>query len=158
LIGARRASIRQAGRLALAAAVFTALLIVAPGRGAAATGVQIKSGTYNGSTSQDAVSPGFRKIQFTVNKGRVTLTQEPVVARGVCVSAPVFTLDGSPRKKLSKRRAFTFTHNFVGKKFDKISGRFTSSNEIEGYAVYHFQAQDLCSAGSVKVNFTASHK
>ena len=33
-----------------------------------------------------------------------------------------------------------------------------SSNEIEGYAIYHFFAQDLCSEGKTKVNFTAKHK
>jgi hypothetical protein len=69
----------------------------------------------------------------------------------------VFTLDGSPTKKLSKRGAFTFSHTYMGNKFDKISGRFTSPTDVEGTAIYHFPAQDLCSEGKVKVNFTAKH-
>ena len=39
------------------------------------------------------------------------------------------------------------THTFFGNKIDKIHGRFVSSNEVEGYAIYHFFAQDLCLAG-----------
>jgi hypothetical protein len=33
-----------------------------------------------------------------------------------------------------------------------------SSNEVQGYAIYHFFAQDLCSGGKARVNFTARHK
>jgi hypothetical protein len=116
-----------------------------------------KSGTYNASTTQQAVSPQFRAFQFTLKKGKVTLTSEPVVANGVCVSAPVFTLDQTPRKKLSKRGAFTFTHTYLGNRFDKISGRFVSATEVQGFAIYHFQAQDLCAEAKIKVNFTAQH-
>ena len=144
-------------RLALAAAVLATLIVLASGPGAAEAGVQVKSGLYKGSTTQDTVSTGYRKLQFTVKKGKVTLTQEPVVAMGPCLSTPVFTLDSLPTKKLSKGGSFTFTHNYVGKKFDKISGRFVSPTKVEGFAVYHFQAQDLCSEGKVKVNFTAKH-
>jgi hypothetical protein len=70
----------------------------------------------------------------------------------------VFTLDGTVTKKLSKYRSFAFTKTFFGNKFDKIHGAFISSNEVGGYAIYHFQAQDLCSAGKTKVNFTTKHK
>ena len=118
----------------------------------------MKSGTYKGKTTQESVTSSFRQVQFTVKKGKVKLTVEPVVAKGLCLSTPVFTLDGQPTKKLSGRRTFTFTHTYMGNKFDKISGRFTSSSDVEGFVIYHFPAQDLCSGGKVKVSFTAKHK
>jgi hypothetical protein len=124
----------------------------------AGAGTPVKTGKYNGSTTQAAVTDSFRKIAFTVKKGKVTITQEPSVARDFCVSTPVFTLDGPSSKKLGRGRAFTLTHTFLGNKIDKIHGKFISSNEVEGYAIYHFQAQDLCSEGKSKVNFTAQHK
>ena len=119
-----------------------------------------RSGNYAGSTTQQVVTPSFRKIRFTVSKmGKVTLTTEPTVARGDCVSTPVFTLGGTTvSKKLSKNGAFTFTHTFLGTKIDKIHGRFMSTDEVEGYAIYHFSVQDLCSAGRAKVNFSAKRK
>ncbi|HEY3192336.1 MAG TPA: hypothetical protein VGJ61_06090 [Solirubrobacterales bacterium] len=133
-------------------------MIAAPGPGFAGAGVSLKSGKYSGKTAQDAVSPSFRKIEFVLKKGKVTLTTEPTVARGPCLSTPVFTLDGTVTKKLGRDRSFTFTHTFLGNKFDKISGHFVSSTEVEGFAIYHFAAQDLCSAGKTKVSFTAKHK
>lgn len=119
-----------------------------------------RSGSYVGSTTQQAVTPSYRKIRFTVSKkGKVTLTAEPSVARESCVSTPVFTLGGTTvSKKLSKNGAFTFTHTFFGTKIDKIHGRFVSTDEVEGYAIYNFAAQDLCSAGRAKVNFKAKRK
>ena len=118
-----------------------------------------RDGNYAGSTTQQAVTTSFRKIRFTVKKGKVTLTTEPSVARGDCVSTPVFTLGGTTvTKKLSKNGSFTFTHTFFGTKIDKIHGRFVSTDEVEGYAVYNFFGQDLCSAGRAKVNFSAKHK
>ncbi len=118
-----------------------------------------REGNYSGSTTQQAVTPSFRKIRFTVKKGKVTLTTEPTVARGSCVSTPVFTLGGATAsKKLSKKGTFTFTHTFLGNKVDKIHGKFVSTDEVEGYAIYHFSAQDLCSAGRAKVNITAKHE
>jgi hypothetical protein len=129
------------------------------GPGAADAGVTVKGGKYKGSTTQEAVTPAFRKIQFTVKKGKVILTTEPNVARGSCVSTPVFTLGGTTAsKKLGSNGSFSFTHTFFGTKIDKIQGRFVSSNEVEGFAIYHFSAQDLCSAGKARVNFTAKHK
>jgi hypothetical protein len=124
----------------------------------AAAGTPVKTGTYRGKTTQEAVSAGYRSIQFTVRKGKITLTTEPTVAKELCLSTPVFTLDGTPTKKLGKNRTFTFTHTFLGTKVDKIHGRFVSPTEVEGYAIYHFPAQDLCSEGRSKVNFTAKHK
>ena len=115
----------------------------------------MKTGEYSGSTTQEAIAQGFRKVEFTLKKGKVTLTTEPTVAFGYCLSTPVFTLEGTASKKIGRNRAFTLTHTFLGNKIDKIHGRFTSSNEVEGYAIYHFSAQDLCGQGKAKVNFTA---
>jgi len=146
---------KAVGKL-LVAAVLAGLVTLGPG--VAGAGVPIKTGKYKGKTDQDAVSTSFRQIKFTVKKGKVTLVTEPVVAREACVSTPVFTLDGNPKHKLGRNRTFTFTHPSLGTKIDKIHGRFVSSNEVEGYALYNFPAQDLCSAGKSKVSFTARHK
>jgi hypothetical protein len=140
----------------LALVLLAALTVIAPG--SAGAGTAIKRGTYSGKTDQDAVATGFRRIQFTVSKGKVTLTTEPIVARGLCLSTDVFTQDGTSSKKLGRNRTFTLTHTFFGSKIDKIHGRFVSSNEVEGYAIYHFFAQDLCLEGKTKVNFKAKHK
>jgi len=134
------------------------LLVVAQWTVVAGAGTPIKTGKYSGKTTQEAVSTSFRKIGFTVKKGKVTITTEPSVVRESCISNPVFTLDGTSSKKLGRDRTFTLTHTFLGNKIDKIHGKFVSSNEIEGYAIYHFSAQDLCSAGKSKVNFSAKHK
>ena len=147
---------KAVGKL-LIAAVLAGLLVLGPG--VADAGVPIKTGKYKGKTTQAAVNSGFRTIQFTVKKGKVTLTTEPTVAREACVSSPVFTLGGATAsKKLGGNRSFSFTHTFLGNKIDKIHGRFVSTNEVEGFAIYHFPAQDLCSAGKARVNFTARHK
>jgi hypothetical protein len=148
---------KESVRILLPAVALAALFLGGPG--AADAGVTVKSGKYKGSTTQQAVSPTFRKIQFTVKKGKVILTGEPSVAREYCVSAPVFTLGGTTAsKKLGGDGAFTFTHTFLGNKIDRIHGRFVSSNEVEGFAIYHFSSQDLCSGGKARVNFTAKHK
>jgi hypothetical protein len=144
-------------RIALTISALAALLLLLPGP--AGAGTPLKTGKYKGTTSQEAVDKGFRKVEFTLKKGRVTLTTEPTVAFGYCLSTPVFTLEGATAsKKIGRNRTFTFTHTFLGTKIDKIHGRFTSSNEVEGFAIYHFSAQDLCPEGKAKVNFTASHK
>ena len=137
-----------------AAAVAVLALACLPGSGVAKGA--FKGGKYSGSTTQQSISTSFRKIQFSVKKGKVTLTTEPVVGRSLCVSTPVFTLDGSLTKPLSKRGAFTFTKTFEGNKIDKISGHFVSSTKVEGFAIYHFLGNDLCSEGKTKVNFSAT--
>ena len=147
---------RQAVGKLVIAAVLAGLVVLGPG--VADAGVAVKSGLYKGKTTQQAVTDAFRKIQFKVEKGKVTLTLEPSVARGSCVSTSVFTEDGSPTHKLGKNGTFTFTHTFLGTKVDKIHGRFVAPNKIEGFALYNFSAQDLCSAGKSKVNFTAQQK
>jgi hypothetical protein len=143
----------------LVPAVTLVAMLMMLGPGAADAGVAVKTGKYKGSTTQQAVSTTFRKVQFTVKKGKVILTTEPTVAREFCVSTPVFTLGGTTAtKKLGGDRSFTFTHTFLGSKIDKIHGRFVSPDEVEGFAIYHFSAQDLCSEGKARVNFTARHK
>jgi hypothetical protein len=135
------------------------LLVVVQWTVPAGAGTPIKTGKYSGKTTQQAITDSFRAIQFTVKKGRVTITTEPSVARDLCISTPVFTQDGNnASKKLGRDRTFTLTHTFLGNKIDKIHGKFVAPNEIQGYAIYHFNAQDLCTAGKSKVNFTASHK
>jgi hypothetical protein len=146
---------KAVGKL-LVAAVLAGLALLGPG--VADAGIAVKTGLYKGKTTQLAVAESFRKIQFKVKKGRVTLTTEPSVAREDCVSTSVFTQDGQPSHKLGRNRTFTFTHTFFGNKIDKIHGRFVAPDEVQGYAIYHFFAQDLCSAGRAKVNFTAKHK
>jgi hypothetical protein len=156
-VGSVPMSRKESVRALLPAAALAAVILLGPGP--ANAGIAVKTGSYKGSTTQQAVSPPFRKIEFTLKKGKVILTTEPTVARGLCVSAPVFTLGGATATtKLGKDRAFTFTHIFVGSKFDKIHGMFVSPDAVEGFAIYHFLGQDLCSGGSSKVNFTAKHK
>jgi hypothetical protein len=146
---------KAVGKL-LIAAVLAGLALLGPG--VADAGVAVKSGLYKGKTTQQAVTDAFRKIQFKVKNGRITLTTEPSVARESCVSTSVFTMDGKPSRKLGRNGTFTFTRTFFGRKVDKIQGHFVSPNEIEGFAIYHFFAQDLCSGGRARVNFTAKHK
>jgi hypothetical protein len=138
--------------------LLAAMFALVPGPGTAGAGTAVKTGKYSGKTDQESVAPSFRKIEFTVKKGKVTLTVEPSVSFGLCISTSVFTQDGTSSKKLGRGRSFTFTHTFLGNKVDKIHGTFVSSNEVEGYAIYHFSSQDLCSGGKTKVNFTAKHK
>jgi hypothetical protein len=128
------------------------------GPGVADAGVAVRTGIYKGKTTQQAVTDSFRNIKFKLKNGRVTLTLEPSVARDACVSTSVFTQNGNPSTRLSRNRTFTFTHTFFGNKFDKIHGRFVARDEVQGYAIYHFFDQDLCSGGRSKVNFTAKHK
>lgn len=153
----RRTAAAGRWRALIPALLLLALLILLV-PGSAGAGTAVKRGTYQGKTDQDAVASSFRQIQFTVSKGKVTLTAEPTVARGLCLSTAVFTEGGTSSKKLGRNRSFTFTHTFLGNKVDKIHGTFVSSKEVEGYAIYHFNSQDLCSAGKTKVSFTARHK
>ena len=61
-------------------------------------------------------------------------------------------------KKLGRNRTFTFTQTFLGNKIDKIHGRFVSSNEVEGFAIYHFSGQDLCRPASRGSTSPREHK
>jgi hypothetical protein len=157
-VSTSRRAMTTGRRRALVGALLPAVLVVlAAGSASAGAGVTVKTGKYSGKTAQESVNSPFNKIEFTVKKGKVTLTTEPSVAFGLCISTPVFTLDG-PATVRRKGGSFTFSQTFFGTKIDKIHGKFVSSNEVEGYAIYHFNAQDLCSAGKTKVNFTAKHK
>jgi hypothetical protein len=147
---------KAVGKL-LIAAVLASLALLGPG--VADAGIAVKTGRYKASTTQQAVTETHRKFQFKVKKGKVKLISEPSVARESCVSTPVFTLGGTTAtKKLTRSRTFTFTHTFLGSKMDKIHGRFVAPDEVEGFAIYHFSAQDLCSGGRARVNFTAKHR
>jgi hypothetical protein len=139
-------------------AALALVALVALGPAAADAGVSFKRGTYSGATTQSTVDPAFRGIQFSIKKRRITLTTEPTVARGLCVSTPVFTIDGNPSHKISGRGTFAFTKTYMGNKFNKITGRFISTTEIEGFATYHFPQQDLCSEGKTKVRYTAKKR
>jgi hypothetical protein len=141
--------------LSVTLALLVGLLVLVPGPIGAGAEVPHKDGRYRGATIQATVTPSYRALQFTVRKGKVTLTREPVVAKGLCLSVPVFTADGTPTKKLSGRGAFSFTRTFLGSRFDRISGRFVSPTEVEGFVVYHFQPQDGCTGGKTKLRFTA---
>jgi hypothetical protein len=110
---------------------LAAVFLLCPGP--ADAGIAVKTGLYKGSTTQQAVSSTFRKIEFTVKNGKVILTIEPTVARESCVSSPVFTLGGdTATKKLGKDRAFTFTHTFQGTKVDKIPRAVRESGRGRG--------------------------
>jgi hypothetical protein len=146
-------------RRAAPLAPLALVVVLALGVGSAGAGTPLKTGKYSGATTQGAVASPYNAINFTVKKGKVKLTTEPSVVRESCISTPVFTLGGTTAtKKLDKNRTFTFTHTFLGNKIDKIHGKFVSSNEVQGYAIYHFQAQFLCSEGKSRVNFSAKHK
>lgn len=145
---------RKAARKLLITAVLASLVALGPT--AADAGISVKGGKYTGKTQQEAVAAAFRNIRFTVKKGKVTLTTEPTLARESCLSTPVFTLEGATATaKLGRNGTFSFTHTFLGTKIDKIHGRFVGPDRVEGFALYHFTAQDLCSAGRSKVSFTA---
>jgi hypothetical protein len=144
------------GRVIVTSALLAVLVAVGVGSGATAK-LAVKGGKYSGKTTQQAVASAYRKLEFKVKKGKVTLTTEPTVARGYCLSTPVFTLGGeTPKAKLNGRGAFSFTRTFFGSKFDRIKGHFVSPKEVEGTATYHFFAQDLCSEGKTTVNWSAS--
>jgi hypothetical protein len=143
-------------RVVVSSVLIAAAVALAAGPRADAK-LAVKGGKYKGKTTQEAVAPAYRKIEFRVKKGKVTLLTEPVVARGLCLSTPVFTLGGeTPKAKLNGKGAFSFTSTFIGSKFDRIKGKFVSEKDVEGFAIYNFQAQDLCSAGQTRVKFTAS--
>ena len=75
------------------------------------------------------------------------LTVEPVVAKGLCLSTPVFTLDRNPGRA-EQRGAFTVHSDLRRQQVRHDLGRFVSpTEEVEGFVVYHFDAQDLCAAG-----------
>jgi hypothetical protein len=130
-----------------------ALIAFAPGAGAQ---VKPKKGTYKGGTSQTTVEKTARQIEFKVKGRRITLMKEPVVRLSLCLSPPIFTLEDTPKARITGSGAFKYVRTFVGSRFHRIRGRFVDEKTIEGTATYFFQGTDLCTGGKVVVEFRAS--
>jgi hypothetical protein len=122
-----------------------------------ALAVDPKSGKYKGVTQQEAVVKTERKLEFKVKGRRITLTKEPVVALGSCVSPPTFLPEpgDTVHSKISGRGTFSFSHTFLGSRIDRIKGRFVSDSRIEGEVLYHFHASATCGGGKTKTTFKA---
>jgi hypothetical protein len=149
---------RTAPRRALALAGAIALIAAALSASVASGASPFKKGRYSGTTNQERVEKEARTAEFRVKGRKISLTQEPAVAKGFCIAAPVFLLDEDRiTTRLNRRGAFSFSRTFIGSKIDRIKGRFNDKGEIEGTALYHFRDSDsgLCSAGKSKVKFTA---
>ena len=122
--------------------------------------VQPKNGKYKGKTSQSSVDGAFRKIAFKVKGRRITLTTEPVIRHGYCLSPPVFIEEGGSAvtKKVSANGTFSFERTFEGSKINRIKGRFVDEKTIEGTARYFFpdSASGQCVAGKQTPTFKAT--
>jgi hypothetical protein len=128
--------------------------------GAAAIGapaVDPKDGKYKGATQQETVVKSERSIEFKVKGRRITLTKEPAVALGSCVTPPTFLPEpgDTVHSKISGRGTFSFTHTFLGSRIDKIEGRFVSDSRIEGEALYYFHSSATCDGGKTTTTFKA---
>jgi hypothetical protein len=121
--------------------------------------VQPRKGTFKGKTSQVSVAGSHRRIAFKVRGRRITLTTEPVVRNGFCLSPPVFVEEGGPAvtKKISRNGSFSFERTFEGSKTNRIRGTFVDEGTIEGTIRYFFpqSASGQCAAGRVTPTFTA---
>jgi hypothetical protein len=153
-------------RPALAASILAVVCLAAlagPSFGAVESrddaAVQPKGGKYNGKTSQVSVEAAFRKIAFKVKGRKITLTIEPVVRHGLCLSPPVFIEEGAPpvTKKISGNGSFSFERTFEGSRFNRISGTFVDEKTIEGTIRYFFpdSASGQCVAGKETPRFRA---
>jgi hypothetical protein len=120
--------------------------------------VQPRKGTYKGKTSQVSVEAPFRRIAFKVKGKRITLTVEPVIRHGFCLSPPVFVEEGAPpvTKKISANGSFAFDRTFEGSRINRIRGTFVDDRTIEGTARYFFptSASGQCVAGKETPRFT----
>lgn len=144
-------------RVALGLALATLLVLLVLLAGALRAEAQApRKGTFAGGTRQTTVSKMARQIEFKVKGRRITLTKEPVLRRSLCLSPPVFTIDGIPQARVRGGGAFKYVRTFVGSRFHRITGRFLDSKTIEGTAVYFFQGTDLCTEGKVQVKFRAT--
>jgi hypothetical protein len=144
-------------RLVSLIAVVAAVAAIAP-QGALAQTVVPKKGRYAGSTKQADVTKSARGIEFQVKGRKISLTKEPVIARGFCTSTPVFLLDVEKvTVKLSRKGSFSFESTFIGTKIDRISGQFDANGNIEGTIVYHFRSSDteVCTEGKATTTFSA---
>ena len=131
--------------LVLSLGVLAALLVVAPGTAGAGTPDQARHllGQDRPGCSRSRLPPDPVHREQGEGDPDHRADRRP----GLCLSTDVFTQDGTTSKKLGRNRKFTITHTFFGNKIDKIHGQFVSSTEVEGYAIYHFFAQDLCLRG-----------
>jgi hypothetical protein len=148
-----------ARRTSLPAALVLAALIAAgaPASIAGAAAVKPKKGTYVGKTKTEDIIDSARAIGFTVRGSKILLTEEPVVRRHDCLSPPGFLLvQDSVSTKIHPSGRFTFIRTVFGTKVDKVEGRFTSRDRIEGKVTDHFPAQYLCKEGKKTVEFTAT--
>ncbi len=125
-----------------------------------AAAVQPRKGAYKGKTTQASVEAPFRQIAFRVKGKRITLTTEPVIRHGFCLSPPVFVEEGAPpvTKKISASGSFSFERTFEGSRFNRIKGTFVDDRTIEGRARYFFpdSASGQCVAGKETPAFTAT--
>jgi hypothetical protein len=148
--------------LCCAAVALTA--VAAPSLGAPvaedSAAVQPRKGTYKGKTSQASVEAPFRQIAFKVTGKRITLTVEPVIRHGFCLSPPVFVEQGEPAvtKKISGNGSFAFERTFEGSRMNLIRGTFVDEKTIEGRIRYFFpdSASGQCVAGKETPRFTAT--
>jgi hypothetical protein len=147
-------------RLAQLIAVAALVAAIAP-QGALAQTAAPKKGRYAGNTKQADVLKSARQIEFQVKGRKISLTKEPVVARGFCTSSPVFLLDVEKvTTRLSRKGSFSFESTFIGTKIDRISGSFDATGNIEGTIVYHFPTSDtgVCTGGKTTTTFTAKKR
>ena len=140
--------------LAACGCALIATAVLAPSASAAT----FKKGRYSGTTTQERVEKETRTIEFRVKGSKISLTQEPGVARNFCLSSPVFLLDvDKVTTKLRGNGGFSFSSIFIGSKFHSIRGQFNEKGEIDGTATYWFRDSDSgsCGAGRSEVKFTA---
>jgi hypothetical protein len=163
----RRVPSAARARAAFAAttlAVVAAAILAGPSLGAVEprndASVQPRKGTYKGKTSQVSVEAPFRQIAFKVKGKRITLTVEPVLRHGFCLSPPVFVEQGGPAvtKKISGNGSFAFERTFEGSRMNLIRGTFVDEKTIEGRIRYFFpdSASGQCVAGKETPRFTAT--
>jgi hypothetical protein len=105
------------------------------------------------------VEAPFRQIALRVKGSRITLTTEPVIRHGFCVSPPVFVEEGAPpvTKKISRNGSFSFDRTFEGSRINRIKGTFIDERTIEGTIRYYFpdSASGECVAGKETPTFRA---
>jgi hypothetical protein len=144
--------------LAVVLATVASTSLAAPVASDAAA-VQPKGGKYKGKTAQASVEAPFRKIAFQVKGRRITLTTEPVIRHGFCLSPPVFIEEGAPpvTKRISANGTFSFERTFEGSRFNRIRGRFVDEKTIEGTVRMYFpdSASGQCVAGKETPSFRA---
>jgi hypothetical protein len=141
-----------------AALVLAAMIVsIASASIASAAAVKPKKGGYTGNVKTEDVVSSVRVISFTVRGKTILLTQEPVLRRGFCLSAPTFLLnEKSVSATINSKGKFSYARTVSGG-VDEIRGAFVSPTRIEGTVTDNFAANgDLCSKGAKTVEFTAA--